>query len=66
MLPQTSNFKTQNNMITRKPKEIKTKILIFIVSFYTFLTNLKDVKEGFNAGWNSLKVEKQIISKIEK
>lgn len=44
-------------MIQEKQKEISTKTVILAVLLYSFLTNIKDVKNGFLDGWNAIKVE---------
>ncbi len=39
-------------------KKISIQAIIIIVVLITFLTNLKDVKQGFFDGWNEQKKEK--------
>jgi hypothetical protein len=45
-------------MSTKRPKNIKTKTIVLVVLFYTLLTNLEDVRDGFLKGWNSINIGK--------
>jgi hypothetical protein len=40
------------------PPEIKTRTVVFLILFYTLLTNLSDVRNGFIRGWNAISSEK--------
>ena len=45
-------------MTAAKPEAIKTRTIVLVIVLYTLLTNLSDVKTGFIAGWNAVKISR--------